>query len=216
MSLNDAVRWPPPDRDLVEALSALLDTGTSFYGRSGPILEFEERLEELTGHVHALTMSSGTAALHSAYFGAGIGPGDEVLVQAYTFFATAMPLFQLGAVPVVVDTTIFGGPDLAEAEVLLTERTKALVITHMWGIPLETQPYRDFCDRFGLMLIEDVSHAIGARSIRGTHVGDLADVAATSFRRRRTSPRVKGVPFSPVTHISTSAHSCLATSISDA
>ncbi|MBB4935132.1 dTDP-4-amino-4,6-dideoxygalactose transaminase [Lipingzhangella halophila] len=80
----------------------------------------------------------------------GIGPGDEVLVQDYTFFATAMPLFQLGAAPVPVDVDYSGELDLDQAHALITPATKALVATHMWGHPQQMRRLRSFCGRHGI------------------------------------------------------------------
>ncbi|MEU4741437.1 aminotransferase class I/II-fold pyridoxal phosphate-dependent enzyme [Actinosynnema sp. NPDC023658] len=183
--------WPPIDDEVIEAVRAQLLTSTSIYGHDGIIRDFEERFAELHRCRHALLTSSGTAALHSAYFALGIGRGDEVLCPAYTFFATATPLFQLGASPVLVDSTADGFLDLDEAARLLTPRTKALVITHMWGYPAPTPLYRDFCDSHGLALVEDCSHAHGA-SLCDVPVGSLADAAVWSLQAGKLVPAGEG------------------------
>src|SRR5690606_24146584 len=100
---------------------------------------FEDAFAARHNAPYALLTSSGTAALHSAYYALGLGPGDEVIVQDYTFFATATPLLQLGAVPVLADVDIHGELDLGRASELLTDCTKAVVITHMWGNPQNTR-----------------------------------------------------------------------------
>ncbi|MFG1677896.1 DegT/DnrJ/EryC1/StrS family aminotransferase [Micromonospora sp. NPDC049282] len=177
--------WPPIDEQVRAAVLRQLDQSVSIYDRSGVIKDFEERFRSLPGSRYALLTSSGTAALHSAYYALGIGPGDEVLCPAYTFFATALPLFQLGAVPVLVDSTVAGLLDLDLAERLLAPRTRAMVITHMWGYPQPVRLYREFCDLHGIALVEDCSHAHGA-SAAGQPVGGLADVAAWSLQGNKT------------------------------
>src|SRR4051794_6822434 len=92
--------------------------------RSGIISRFEGAFAARHQAKHALLTSSGTAALHSAYYALGIGPGDEVIVQDYTFCATAMPLLQLGAVPVLADVDRHGELDLERARPLVTDATK--------------------------------------------------------------------------------------------
>jgi len=175
------LEWPPIHEDVVEAVTRQLLTSTSIYGRTGVIAEFEDRFRAVHRRRYGLLTSSGTAALHSAYYALGIGPGDEVLCPAYTFFATAVPLFQLGALPVLVDAMPQGLLDLDEAERLVTGRTRAMVITHMWGQPHPVGLYRDFCDRHGLRLVEDCSHAHGA-TLDGVRVGSESDVAAWSLQ----------------------------------
>lgn len=181
--------WPPIDGEVEAAVLQQLHTDVSIYGRAGIIARFEDAFaarHHTTGTPpHALLMSSGTAALHSAYYALGFGPGDEVIVQDYTFFATAMPLLQLGVVPVLADVTPCGDLDLERAADLVTPRTKAVVITHMWGNPQPARHLRAWCDTQGLALVEDCSHAHGA-SRDGLAVGELADVACWSLQGRKT------------------------------
>lgn len=173
--------WPPVDDEVRAAVLRQLDDSVSIYDRSGIIASFEDRFRQLPQSRYALLTSSGTAALHSAYYAIGLGPGDEVLCPAYTFFATATPLFQLGAVPVLVDATVAGLLDLDLAERLVTPRTRALVVTHMWGFPHPMELYREFCDRHRIALVEDCAHAHGA-SVADDPVGGRADVAAWSLQ----------------------------------
>jgi perosamine synthetase len=181
--------WPPVDAEVQAAVGRQLHTGVSIYDRSGVIERFEDAFavhHHTEGPLpYALLTSSGTAALHSAYYALGLGPGDEVLVQDYTFFATAMPLFQLGAVPVLCDVDACGNLDLTCAAGLITERTRALVVTHMWGDPQDTRTLRAWCDAHDLALVEDCSHAHGARR-NGVSVGELADLACWSLQGRKT------------------------------
>lgn len=177
--------WPPIDAEVSAAVVQQLHTDVSLYDRSGIIARFEDAFAARHSAAHALLTSSGTAALHSAYYALDLGPGDEVIVQDYTFFATATPLLQLGAVPVLADVDVRGELDLERADALLTENTKAVVITHMWGNPQDTRRLRDWCDARDLALVEDCSHAHGAAR-DGVSVGELADAACWSLQGRKT------------------------------
>ncbi len=95
--------WPPLTEATSIAILDQLDEGISIYDRSGVIARLEDAFQQYFGARYAVLTSSGTAALHSMYAACGIGPGDEVIVPAYTFFATATPLLHLGATPVLGD-----------------------------------------------------------------------------------------------------------------
>ncbi|TDD89508.1 aminotransferase class V-fold PLP-dependent enzyme [Actinomadura darangshiensis] len=178
-------QWPPIDAEVSAAVTRQLHTAISLYDRSGIIARFEDAFAARHNASYALLTSSGTAALHSAYYALGLGPGDEVIVQDYTFFATATPLLQLGTVPVLADIDIHGELDLERADELLTDRTKAVAITHMWGAPQNTRRLRAWCDARGLALVEDCSHAHGATR-DGVSVGELADAACWSLQGHKT------------------------------
>lgn len=179
------ITWPPIDAEVEAAVLRQLHTDVSIYDRSGVIARFEDAFAARHHARHALLTSSGTVALHSAYYALGVGPGDEVLAQDYTFFASAMPLFVLGASPVPVDVTPDGEIDLDAADALITTRTRALVITHMWGSPQDMRAVRAWCDAHDLALVEDCSHAHGAARA-GVTVGELADAAAFSLQGKKT------------------------------
>ncbi|MGH3242002.1 MAG: DegT/DnrJ/EryC1/StrS family aminotransferase [Spirillospora sp.] len=177
--------WPPIDAEVTAAVTRQLHTDISLYDRSGIIARFEDAFAARHHGPYCLLTSSGTAALHSAYYALGIGPGDEVIVQDYTFFATATPLLQLGAVPVLADVDKHGELDLERAGELVTDRTRTVVVTHMWGNPQNTRRLRAWCDARGLTMVEDCSHAHGA--VRdGISVGELADAACWSLQGRKT------------------------------
>ncbi|WP_316520938.1 aminotransferase class I/II-fold pyridoxal phosphate-dependent enzyme [Kitasatospora brasiliensis] len=96
--------WPPIDDTTRAKVAAQLEEAISIPGRSGIVAELEDGLQDYFGVRHAVTTSSGTAALHATYWAARIKPGDEVIVPAWTFHATASPLFHLRAVPVLCET----------------------------------------------------------------------------------------------------------------
>jgi dTDP-4-amino-4,6-dideoxygalactose transaminase len=155
--------WPPLADDTTKAVVNQLGTAVSIYDRSGVIAELEDALQEYFGVRYAVLTSSGTAALHSMYAASFIEPGDEVIVPAYTFFATVTPLLHLGAVPVLVDSDETGNVNVAEVEEKITPKTTAIVATHLWGIPADLDGLCALADRHGVTLLEDASHAHGAR-----------------------------------------------------
>jgi perosamine synthetase len=129
---------------------------------------------------HALLTNSGTSAPHSMFVACGIRAGDEVIVPAYTFFATVTPLLHLGAVPVLADASADGNLDPEDVAARVTDRTVAVVVTHMWGTPAQAPRLREIANRHGLLLLEDASHAHGA-SIDDRKVGSFGHAAAFSL-----------------------------------
>ncbi|MEV5381186.1 DegT/DnrJ/EryC1/StrS family aminotransferase [Streptomyces nondiastaticus] len=154
--------WPPIEDADRCAVAAQLETAVSIPDRSGIVADLEDALASYLGVRHVVTTCTGTAALHSMYAAAGIGPGDEVIVPSLTFHATATPLFHLGAHPVLVDVDDRGRLDLEDAARRLTARTKAVIAVHLWGLPENMDTLVSFTDEHGLMLLEDGSHAHGA------------------------------------------------------
>lgn len=177
--------WPRMTPELHACLDAQAKEGLSIYDRSGIVAEFEDAFAGYVGVPRALATSSGTAALHSLYYGARIGPGDEVICCDYGFFATVTPLLQLGATPVFADCSPDGTLSVASAEAAVTSKTKAIMVTHMWGQPARMDALRALCDKKGLLLFEDCSHAHGAR-FDGQVVGSLGDGAAWSLQAQKT------------------------------
>jgi perosamine synthetase len=172
--------WPPLDEHTTAAVLEQLTSGISIYSRAGVIAQLEDALAEYFGVEHALLTSSGTAALHSMYAACRIGPDDEIIVPAYTFFATATPLLHLGATPVLVDCDANGNLDPKAVAEKITERTFAIMVTHMWGTPAAMEELSALADRYDLLLLEDASHAHGA-SIGRRKLGTFGQAAAFSM-----------------------------------
>ncbi len=149
---------------------------------SGPeTAAFESEFAAFVGVGHAIAVSNGTTALHAALLGAGIGPGDEVIVPSFTFIATATAVSMCGATPVFADVR----PDLFTLDpdvlpVLATPRTRAVVGVHLFGQPCDLGPLQEFCQARDLFLLEDAAQAHGA-SYRGRQVGSLGDAGCFSF-----------------------------------
>jgi perosamine synthetase len=143
---------------------------------------FEREFAQFMGEeANAVTMSSGAAALHMAYWQLGIGAGDEVIVTAQTHVATAHAVEAVGAQAVFVDCRPLDGnidPELIEAAI--TPRTRAVALVHFLGIPCDMRAILDITNRRGLKLIEDCALAIGTR-YEGKHVGLFGDAACFSF-----------------------------------
>jgi len=147
---------------------------------TGPaVAQFEERFAATVGARYAVAVSSGTAALHAAAHAAGLGPGDEVVVPAITFAATANAVCYLGARPVFADVrrdTLNLDAECARARV--TGRTRAIFVVDFTGQPADYGGLRELAAERGLLLVADAAHALGA-GYRGRPVGSLA--AMTTF-----------------------------------
>ncbi len=126
---------------------------------------FEEAFAAQLGVRHAVALSSCTAALHLAYLAAGVGPGDEVIVPALTFAATATAALYCGATPVFAE--IAGPHDLSldpdDVAARITPRTKVVSVVHFGGYAAQVDRLRSLCDEHGLALIEDAAHAPSGR-----------------------------------------------------
>jgi perosamine synthetase len=178
--------WPLIGSEEIGAVVNLMERRIlSIYDRSGIVAEFEDSFADyhaLDGRrPYVVSHNSGTSALNAAYFGLGLRPGDEVVVPSYTFLATVVPLLNCGVTPVFADMD----PEtlnLAPASVVkqITSRTRAVVVTHMWGHPADMEELCRVCDQAGLPLIEDCSHAHGA-TINGRKVGTFGTAACFSL-----------------------------------
>lgn len=177
--------WPLITEATRAAVLRQLDESVSIYDRSGVIARLEDALAAFHGVKHALLTCTGTAALHSLFVATQLGPGDEVLCPAYTFHATATPLFFTGARPVLVDAGADGNIDVASIEAHVTPRTRAIVVTHMWGFPCDMAALKALAAKHGLLLLEDGSHAHGAE-YQGQRVGSFGHGAAFSLQGQKT------------------------------
>ena len=163
----------------VRAVTAVL---RSDFLTTGPAVEaFEGALAEVAGARHAVAVNSGTAALHAMVYALGIGPGDEVIVPAITFAATANVVVMQGARPVFADVL----PDSllidpASVEARITPRTRAIIAVDYAGQPCDYDALQQIADEHGLSLAADACHALGA-SYKTRSAGSLAKATAFSF-----------------------------------
>jgi dTDP-4-amino-4,6-dideoxygalactose transaminase len=148
---------------------------------TGAVAALEQRLAELLDVPFALAVSSGTAALESALRALRVGPGDEVITSAYDWGAATAAVRAVGATPVFADIDLVTGLiDPRSAGEAVGTHTRAIIATHLFGIPADMASLRDIADRHGLALIEDAAQALGAE-IDNHRVGSLGDAACFSF-----------------------------------
>ncbi len=172
------------DDDDVAAVAEVLKHGDLTCGCK--INEMENALCEVTGAKYAVAVSNGTAALHLAALAAGFGEGDEVIVSAITFAASANCILYCGAKPVFADIrpdTYNIDPNAIEK--LITPRTRGIVAVDFTGQSIEHDAIRAICNRHKLLLIEDAAHAIGTK-YQGRPVGSIADMTCFSFHPVKT------------------------------
>jgi perosamine synthetase len=178
------IRLARPDvgRTEAEAVAEVLASG---YLTMGPkVEEFEAELARVCEVEHAVAVSSGTAALHLAVLALGLREGDEVLVPAYTFPATANVVALAGARPVLVDVDPHTmNMDLASAAAAVTPRTRAVLGVHLFGRPLEWEALETAVPE-GVALLEDAAGALGARR-QGRPCGGLGLLGCLSFHPRK-------------------------------
>ncbi len=163
-------------------ISAVVEVLRSDWLTTGPaVTAFEQAICDVAGAAHAVTVTSGTAALHAAYFAAGIGPGDEVITPPLTFIATQSAAVSAGATVRFADVQPdTGNLDPAAVEPLINERTRAIVAVDYAGHPADLDELGELARSRGVLLIEDAAHSIGSR-YRDRPVGSIADVTTFSF-----------------------------------
>lgn len=174
----------PYSRQLIEEddIAAVAEVLRSDYLTQGPkVAEFERALAEYTGAKFAVAFATGTAALHGAYFAAGLQPGEEVITTPNTFAATANAALYLGARPVFADIQPdTGNIDSSEIEKHITPRTRILAPVDYSGHPADMDAINAIASRHNLIVVSDASHSLGATH-KGRKVGALADMTTLSF-----------------------------------
>jgi dTDP-4-amino-4,6-dideoxygalactose transaminase len=164
----------------------VIDSGRFILGPN--VRALEEEVAAAIGYGQAVAVANGTDAIELGLQALGIGPGDEVVTSAYTFYATAEAIARTGATPVFADVdpeTLCLDPAAAEAAV--TERTRAVMPVHIFGQPADLSAFRELADRLGIALIEDAAQAFGA-TFEGYQAGAYGDVATFSFFPTKNFP----------------------------
>ena len=151
-------------------------------GEQGFTTRFEQSLRQQMGVKHALAVNSGTSALICSVVGAGLGPGDEVLVPAYTWVATAIAPLAAGAVPIMVDIDETLSIDPADIERKITPHTKAIMPVHMLNLVCNMDAIVAIARKHNLKIIEDACQAVGV-TYKGRRVGTIGDAGAFSFNQ---------------------------------
>ncbi|MBW7475341.1 DegT/DnrJ/EryC1/StrS family aminotransferase [Paenibacillus oenotherae] len=161
--------------DIIQMLVSIQQDGDTV------VDEFTEAYRKYVGANYAIATASGTASLHLALAGAGVQPGDEVIVPAFTFIATAQAVVAAKAIPIFVDIDpVTYCLDPVQAERAITSKTKAIMPVHVHGLPADLPALRQLADKHSLRLVEDASHAHSA-SIHGQLAGSIGDSAGQSL-----------------------------------
>lgn len=170
-----------------QVLCEVIDSGWLTMGDR--VAAFERAFADLHGVKNAVAVNSCTAALHLSLGALNIGPGDEVMVPSLTFVATANAVLYVGATPVFVDIHDLGIPhiSLKDAKTKCTPKTKAVIVVHYGGYPVDLAAWRSFCDEKGLSLVEDAAHAPAVGS-----VGRWSDASAFSFFSNKNMSTAEG------------------------
>ncbi len=169
-------------RAILEAEAPAPDAGCFFryYNPRSKTVQFEDLVKKQVGVKHVLAVNSGTSALIAAMVAAEIGPGDEVIIPAYTFFASASAVVVAKAIPVLteIDETLTLDPAAVERNI--TPRTKAILPVHMLGLPCKMDELRAIAKKHKLRLIEDTAQAFGGK-YKGRYLGTLGDIGCVSL-----------------------------------
>ncbi len=181
--MNIPLSFPSIDQSDVEHVLRVLESGQLVQGRY--VQSLERALAELVGVEYAVAVSSGTATLHLALLSLGVGPGDEVVVPAFSYIATANVVELVGARPVFVDIRLDDfniDPDRIAAAI--TPRTKVIMPVHEFGYPAEMDRIQEIADGYNLAVIEDAACALGSEW-KGRNVGAWGRIGSFSLHPRK-------------------------------
>ncbi|MBR0536449.1 MAG: aminotransferase class V-fold PLP-dependent enzyme [Clostridia bacterium] len=169
-------------KEEIDAVARVIESGELFKINGGPLQEsknLDREMKELFG-ADAIVMTSGHAALTAALIGMGIGPGDQVVVPAYTYIATAMAVVAAGAIPVIadVDESLTLSPRAFEKAI--TKHTRAVIPVHIQGFPCKMNEICEIAGKHNILVLEDACQADGG-SYNGKRLGTIGDAGAFSF-----------------------------------
>jgi dTDP-4-amino-4,6-dideoxygalactose transaminase len=165
----------------IDAITKVIRDHTLFrYGVGGECDRFEARYAKYLGVKHFALGASGSQALAAAMAAVGLGPGDEVLIPAHTYMATATAVLSVGAIPVIVEVDESVTIDPQAVEDAISPRTKAVVPVHMWGAACDMNAIMEIAERRSLIVIEDACQGVGG-SYEGRKFGSIGHIGAFSF-----------------------------------
>lgn len=174
---------PNITEDAIERVIAVLRTGNLVQGKQVEILE--QKISDYIGVRHAICVSSGTATLHLSLLALGIGPGDEVIVPALSYVATANVVELVGAKPVFVDINLQTfNIDINKIEKAITKKTKAIMPVHEFGLLAEISDIVNIAIKYNLFVIEDAACALGAK-LSNNFAGSFGDLGSFSLHPRK-------------------------------
>lgn len=172
-------------KEEIDAVKKVIESGQLFRyrgGEGGETDKFENEWSEKIGSKYTTAMTSGTAALICGLAGMGVGPGDEVIIPAYTFMATASACLAVGAIPVLADIDESLTIDPKSIEQKITSRTKAIIPVHMCGLPCDMKSIMQIAKKRKLLVLEDACQADGG-SYQSKQLGAIGDAGAFSFNQ---------------------------------
>ena len=155
---------------------------TGWISSEGPFVKrFEAEFAARFGRKHGIAVSNGTVALDASVEALGIGKGDEVILPTFTIISCVLQIVRSGATPVLVDSEpLTWNLDVTQIEAKITRRTKAIMVVHIYGLPVDMGPVLELCQRYGLKLIEDAAEMIG-QTYRSRPCGSFGDISTVSF-----------------------------------
>ena len=174
------VNEPLLDGNEKKYLAECIDTG--WISSEGPFVRrFEEEFAARMGRKFGIAVTNGTAAIDVAIEALEIGPGDEVILPTFTIISCVLQIVRSGATPVLVDSNpLTFNMNVSEIESKITARTKAVMVVHIYGLPVDMDPVLDICRRHGLRLIEDAAEMIG-QTYHSQPCGSFGDISTVSF-----------------------------------
>jgi len=182
--------WPIFGREEEEAVAEVARSGKWWFGER--VQEFERRFAAYQDAKFGITCCNGTIALELSLKTLGVQAGEEVLVPAYTFIATAIAVLQLRAVPVCVDIDpLTANMDLAAAEAAITPRTRAILVVHFAGLPMDMDAVRALARKHDLLVIEDAAHSWGSQW-QGKGTGAHGEMGTFSFQISKNLTSAEG------------------------
>jgi perosamine synthetase len=155
---------------------------TGWISSEGPFIkQFEEQFADRVGRKYGIAVCNGSLALDAAVVALGIGTGDEVILPTFTIISCAAAIVRAGAIPVVVDVDpLTWNMDVHQIEAKITTRTKAIMVVHIYGLPVDMQPVLALADRYGLQIIEDAAEMHG-QTYSDRPCGSFGDISTFSF-----------------------------------
>lgn len=173
--------WPQFSEEVYEKVLEPLKTGKVNYWTGEMGVKFEEEWAKWNGAKYAVTTTNGTSALHTAVASLGIGPGDEVICPSYSFIASSFCILQAGALPVFADVDEKSHTlDPNDIEDKINERTKAILVVHLYGIVADMDPIMEIAKKHNLYVIEDCAQCFGG-IYKGKKAGTIGDIGCFSF-----------------------------------
>ena len=172
--------WPSFSEKTIQMVSEPLKTGKVNYWTGEIGVKFEKEWGKYNDAKYCITTTNGTSALHTAVSALGIGPGDEVICPSYSFIASSFCILQAGALPVFADTDESHTIDPNDIENKITDRTKAILVVHLYGVICNMDPIIEIAKKYNLYVIEDCAQAHGGE-YKGKKVGTIGDVGCFSF-----------------------------------